>query len=820
MFKIGNFIDRFWFQFTILIVISLLGFINGPPSNFSIANGDLVVDASGESILGRTFSNWRNVDSGYFDQSYPTDYLNKILAYLASFLGQNFPAITFSFFLGGSYLSFFCGSKLSICRMKDEEDCSRFEKRVTLFSLLYTFNLFTFTAGYSLWGYSLFLAPYAFFPLLYGTFVYVLMDSKRQSFSLFLWSLVGFLFSHSLSNFGFFVATFTVLSVSAAVFLLYLRLSVVWVFVVFSSFLLVTAWSWLPTLVSFGFGVSGASFEPENNLSSSFVSQSEWVLGQATPFLNPLLFSFHLEHLFEKFPLIVASAALLYVVAILSFRTAFRWEISRASLRPVQRKFQLGFLHSRLSALVNSFVFFVRNKGRCERIIKAIQKIFNQVLSRTNKAKRRNIKNCYIIAVISSILVLLLLSNKASIFLSDNYVVTVFTKSFLLPLRSTHKTMIFIPFLVLIGILFLKDLPKRVLYISLLLAVFHFLPGHLTTHWHFTYEAGKNYKTDKTEKPIHNTDGILSNFREMVVDDVEATFIALPISFADPKYGIRELSYAGYKGTAHPLAVRLENKFLKIKNELEATKFLHLLMNAAEEPAAKEVLANYMFLRRVNFVVIDTSQPFSDWAPFAYHLEKLTDQGFFKSTGRSKSELSYKMDPATPPKNNWVSRINYFGDEHLLPNLADFQDLIVDVVSNPLILGGVERLEVPCSNQRFILVNHTNFSPLWFLIESDGLKPAGGCTMRDSEKIMEFQRFKIQSASALTIKGLELTDSLYRINGWVFQAEDHTVSQKKMVVWKIYLPEFIRYIFLIFSLTFITYLGIVGTLGRRFGAKI
>lgn len=228
------------------------------------------------------------------------------------------------------------------------------------------------------------------------------------------------------------------------------------------------------------------------------ISLSEWVLGQAAKFPDPFLIV-NDHQFFLQFPLLLLSSIALFITAILS----------------------LLFL--------------------------------------SNLRSRKNIKK-FAWLMFFLYLVTIFLLNKGKGFSPDFVIIALFANIIMGALRSFHKTIIFIPFLlyfiVLIGMAnnekYLKYL-KFFATIAITIPLVYFLRGGILVNYSYNYSPGQNYKTSAFAPIIKIPVEYASVGSLLNKDRSTHRILSAPYYLADEKFGWAFIPKWKYMGTSDPV---------------------------------------------------------------------------------------------------------------------------------------------------------------------------------------------------------------------------------------------------------------------------
>jgi hypothetical protein len=184
-------------------MIVVVSYINIFPEGYIFSGGDVVQYFNFEKILNDFNLTWSNqVGEGHFLQyfSYNLFYFFLFIVSHTFNIGASGQSFFYYFiFLSGSFWSFYI--TISFFKRTTEE------RYKTIFSLLYTFNMFTFYNFYYTWGFSPFLFLYILLPLILGTtYKYFSITDKIRFDILGKSVVVFFLLNISNGNLPFFIS--------------------------------------------------------------------------------------------------------------------------------------------------------------------------------------------------------------------------------------------------------------------------------------------------------------------------------------------------------------------------------------------------------------------------------------------------------------------------------------------------------------------------------------------------------------------------------------------------------------------------------------
>ena len=656
--SLGKFFN---FPFIFLCLI-LVGLFNGVPDGYILANGDFVAQHDPHIYIQNAHKIWSSEGNGYFEQAYPSYGIGLILAYVSILLSSsiaNFPTVIATFFLIGSFTSMYV-SYPSLQKMASSGvKCNDVNNFYRLFvSLAYTFNPFTFSAFYSIWAYGFFLMPYIFFPLLITQFLLV-FDQERKINSVFSkFFLVSLLFSMTVTNFGFlYAAALTLFFLGVCVLFLArnFRRSLILTLKAAVTFLAATSWSWIPVLLAFKMGVAAENFNLESNFSSSMVDKKNWIIDHSFSILGWLSMSFHPQHLYFQYPLVIFGSVLL---------------------------------------------------------------IFGVIINVFDLIRKNNI-NPFTIKIFILIVMLTFIGTKGSFFLSEELRSNIFTSSILYPLRSIHKTMIYLPFCLIAFFCMPSKQNKIVLCLMAFSSFFYFAQGGMTERFHFSFSNGQDYKSNSVNSPLILKADIYPDilYVNHSLEENEKILLTNTI-FENKLYGIKKIDYLKYRGTSNPGTFMFPNKLIEFQNIIEKESFLTAIktMKTYEDQL---LIIKYLLERNIKYLLVDRQVEFSEFAELEFLLTNLTKNKLLQIELVSSKLLLFKIPYPNKKLFNIEYRINtnksLFDEINHLDLLSEQK--FKDLNWSRGIFGNYYLSEWSNEDGNILRLN-TKYSNLWKMVQS------------------------------------------------------------------------------------------------------
>jgi hypothetical protein len=227
------------------------------------------------------------------------------------------------------------------------------------------------------------------------------------------------------------------------------------------------------------------------------ISLPEWVLGQATKFPDPF-FIINNHQVFLQFPFLLLSSITLLMTAIFA------------------------------------------------------------LLFQSNSQSKKNIKKFTLLMFLLYLIVVFLL-NKGMGYFPESWITLLFANLLMGALRSFHKTIIFIPFLlyfiVLIGFgsneKYLKYL-KLLAFITIIIPVVYFIRGGILTNYSYNYAPNETYKTSEIA-PIVKIPVAYTNAASLLNRDTSThRILSAPYFLDNEKIGWRRYLKLKYLGVSEP----------------------------------------------------------------------------------------------------------------------------------------------------------------------------------------------------------------------------------------------------------------------------
>lgn len=204
--KITNFIKKYGWFIGAIFLIFYVSLINIFPKGYTFPGGNVVQFFSFPKILKDFSYTWSNLLGEGFSLQYFSYNLYYVPFYLLSSVFHLSPSaqsfLYYYIFLMISFWSFYAGLDF-YGKEGDKVD----KKYKVIFSLIYTFNAYTFYNFYYTWGYSPLLFLYLLLPVIFGATYRFFCDSNIKDYrSLFILGVFFFLSNVANGNMPFFIA--------------------------------------------------------------------------------------------------------------------------------------------------------------------------------------------------------------------------------------------------------------------------------------------------------------------------------------------------------------------------------------------------------------------------------------------------------------------------------------------------------------------------------------------------------------------------------------------------------------------------------------
>jgi hypothetical protein len=191
-----------------------------------------------------------------------------------------------------------------------------------------------------------------------------------------------------------------------------------------------------------------------------------------------------------------------------------------------------------------------------------------------SNSKHQNSIKKYAFALFSLYLFVIFLLNKGSGIVPADVTVALFANTIMGSIRSFHKTIVFLPFLlyfiVYIGLAnSVKHtyIIKLLVFLAVLIPVIYFIRGGILTNYSFHYAAGEaDYKTSPYSPLIKIPANYVDVANTLNQDKSTHRILSAPYFLADEIYGWRSMPKLKYTGTANPIWSLIDAPLIDMNN--------------------------------------------------------------------------------------------------------------------------------------------------------------------------------------------------------------------------------------------------------------